>query len=320
VPRVSGGEVLVTAQAGDAFLEFGSTIAQRVAIGDEVQVRIERWAIIQLGVPVALFLVMDPEVIAHYSLGVEAGRLVAGGSSRIEFARTKELLERHLPEPPARILDVGGGPGWYASWLAKKGYDVHLEDPVPLHIEQATQKAADGPTFSIALGDARELKHPDESAAVVLLMGPLYHLPERTDRLTALQEARRVVIQGGLVVVATISRFAGLLDMMRAGRLGEPKYRPSDEELTTGKHVNPTGDPDYFTTAYFHHPDEIASEILESRLNPEGTFGVEGPGWLIWDRWDDEGYRNSILIAARLLEQEPSAIGISSHLLTFARR
>jgi hypothetical protein len=41
VPRVSGGEVVVTAQAGDAFLEFGTTIAQRIAIGDEVQVRIE---------------------------------------------------------------------------------------------------------------------------------------------------------------------------------------------------------------------------------------------------------------------------------------
>jgi hypothetical protein len=41
VPRVSGGEVVVTAQAGDAFLEFGTTTAQRVAIGDEVQVRIE---------------------------------------------------------------------------------------------------------------------------------------------------------------------------------------------------------------------------------------------------------------------------------------
>ncbi|HEX5937057.1 MAG TPA: methyltransferase domain-containing protein [Actinomycetota bacterium] len=263
---------------------------------------------------------MDPHVVAHYSLGVETERLVAGGSSRIEFARTKELLARFLPGPPARVLDVGGGPGWYASWLADLGYDVHLIDPVPLHVEQATRRAADGPSFSAALGDARELQHPDETADVVLLMGPLYHLPERAARLTALREAGRVVTRAGLVVVATISRFAGLLDMMRSGRLSDPRHRPSDEELATGKHINLTGDPEYFTTAYFHHPDEIAGEVIDAGLTLEATFGIEGPGWLIWERWDDETYRDSILRAARQLEQEPTVIGVSGHLLTFARR
>ena len=263
---------------------------------------------------------MDPHVVAHYTLGVETERLVAGGSSRIEFARSKELLSRFLPRPPARVLDVGGGPGWYASWLAGQGYDVHLIDPVPLHVEQATRRATDGPHFSVAIGDARHLQRPDETADVVLLMGPLYHLPERDDRLTALREAGRVVTRGGLVVVATISRFAGLLDMMRSGRLGDPSHRPSDDELATGRHINPTGDPEYFTTAYFHHPNEIAGEVIDAGLTPAGSFGIEGPGWLIWEQWDDESYRESILLAARQLEQEPTAIGVSGHLLTFARR
>ncbi len=74
---------------------------------------------------------MDPEILGHYTLGVEDERRTEGGSSRIEFARTKELLERLLPQPPARILDVGGGPGRYASWLAGLGYDVELIDAVP---------------------------------------------------------------------------------------------------------------------------------------------------------------------------------------------
>lgn len=113
---------------------------------------------------------MDPDVVAHYSLGVETDRLVAGGSSRIEFTRTRELLERSLPKTPARILDVGGGPGWYASWLAGQGYDVQLIDLVPLHVEQATQRAAEGPNLSTGLGDAGELGAPNESADVVLPM------------------------------------------------------------------------------------------------------------------------------------------------------
>jgi hypothetical protein len=48
--------------------------------------------------------------------------------------------------------------------------------------------------------------------------------------------------------------------------LGDPRHRPSDEELATGKHINPTGNPDYFTTAYFHHPDEIRAEFIDAGL------------------------------------------------------
>jgi hypothetical protein len=47
---------------------------------------------------------------------------------------------------------------------------------------------------------------------------------------------------------------------------------------------------------------------------------VEGPGWLLWERWDDEVYREGMLLAARQLEQEPTVIGVSAHLLTVARK
>ena len=71
-----------------------------------------------------------------------------------------ELLDRLLPGPPARRLDVGGGPGTYAAPLASRGYRVHLVDPVPLHVEQARQAAGRDPAsgFTAALGDARELR------------------------------------------------------------------------------------------------------------------------------------------------------------------
>jgi SAM-dependent methyltransferase len=261
---------------------------------------------------------MDPDVIAHYSLGVEAERL-GGGSSRIEFERTKELLLRFLPEPPARILDVGGGPGWYASWLAGLGHDVRSIDVVPLHVEQAKQRSEAGPHFEVELGDARQLSVADESVDVVLLLGPLYHLPSRDDRIEALNEARRVTRSGGLVVIATISRFAGLLDGMRSGSLTDPDLvEMGRRELETGVHVNTTGRPEYFTTAYFHRPEEIPGEVAEAGLQLERIFGIEGPGWLIWERWDDPDHREGILIAARTLEAEPSVTGMSAHLLTFA--
>jgi ubiquinone/menaquinone biosynthesis C-methylase UbiE len=79
-----------------------------------------------------------------------------------------ELLARYLPAPPARILDVGGGTGVHAIWLAERGYEVHLIDPVPLHVERARVYNR----FTVAEGDARDLAQPDCSADVVLLLGP----------------------------------------------------------------------------------------------------------------------------------------------------
>src|SRR5687768_17252347 len=150
------------------------------------------------------------EVAAYYALGLERGRL-AGGEGALEFARTQALLGRYLPPPPAVVADVGGGPGRYAVWLAELGYRVHLVDPVPLHVEQARIAARSRPGVALAgveVGDARTLRLPDASVDAVLLLGPLYHLPERHERLQALAEARRVCRQGGVIIAAAISRYA----------------------------------------------------------------------------------------------------------------
>jgi SAM-dependent methyltransferase len=167
---------------------------------------------------------MDPEILGHYEQGVELKRL-AGGSSRIEFARTRELLERHLPPAPARVLDIGGGPGAYSAWLAGGGYEVTLIDPVPIHVSDAAALAArSARPFTATLGDARDLEQMDASFDVALLFGPLYHLPERAERLRALSEATRVVRFGGVVAVAAISRFASILDGMVNGYLSDPRF------------------------------------------------------------------------------------------------
>lgn len=79
---------------------------------------------------------LSQEAFAHYEQGQEDQRLFKG-LGRLELVRTQELLSRHLPSPPAVIFDVGGGSGIYACWLAQQGYEVHLIDVLPLHVEQA---------------------------------------------------------------------------------------------------------------------------------------------------------------------------------------
>ena len=91
---------------------------------------------------------VDEAFHQHYSLHVEQDRLAVGGD-HLELVRTVELLERVLPEPPARVLDIGGGPGVYAALLARRGYSVHLIDVLPLHVEQAHDRALEQPQFPL---------------------------------------------------------------------------------------------------------------------------------------------------------------------------
>ena len=263
-------------------------------------------------------MTIDPEIRAHYELGVELDRLERGGS-RVEFLRTKELLSRHLPAAPALVLDIGGGPGAYATWLADAGYDVRLVDAVPLHVRQARERAAE--RFTAVEGDARELDDRDETYDAVLLLGPLYHLTEYDERLQALREARRVLKGGGMLAAAAISRFASLLDGLLTGHLRDGVGREMVErDLATGVHRSPADRPALFTTAYFHRPEELRAEIEDSGLVADGVFGVEGPGWLLGERLEDELVREDVITAARAIEQEPTVIGASGHLLAIAHR
>lgn len=265
-----------------------------------------------------------PGIIDHYNLGEERDRLFSG-RSRLELARTQELLARHLPPPPATILDVGGGPGTYSRWLAGQGYDVHLVDPVPLHVEQARLDPGDTPLASATVGDARRLDFPDASADAVLLLGPLYHLTERTDRLTALREAARAVRPGGLVIAVGITRFTALLDGLQSRFLDDPDFVAIVErDLRDGQHRNPGNHPAYFTTAYFHHPDELQEEVGAAGLAVVETINIEGPGrWVpegFDDWWDDPDRRERLLAAVRAVEHEPSLMGLGPHIMVVARR
>jgi ubiquinone/menaquinone biosynthesis C-methylase UbiE len=245
---------------------------------------------------------------------------------RLEYLRTMELLSRFLPPAPATVLDVGGGTGAYALPLARKDYSVHLIDPIPLHVEQAKVGSRDQPEAPIAgaeVGDARSLSQMDASTDAVLLLGPLYHLTSREDRLRAFREARRVLRPGGVVLAAAISRFASTIDGLFNGFLADEEFEAMVErDLSEGQHRNPGERPGWFTTAYFHRPAELREEAEEAGLVVDGLFGVEGPAWTMpdLDAWLENPARRARLFAAlRRVETEPDLLGASAHLLLVAR-
>jgi S-adenosylmethionine-dependent methyltransferase len=239
---------------------------------------------------------------------------------RTEFAVTLRALNEFLPLPPAAILDVGGGPGRYAIALAAQGYQVTLIDLSEANLALAQKKAQ---AAGVTLPQIRQANALDlsglETYDAVLLLGPLYHLLTAVERQQAVNEARRVLKNNGLLFAAFITRFAPLRDAAQ----GYPEWLAANWEyaqqmLKNGVHDQAQG----FTNAYFAHPEEITpfmetvGFITLSLIGCEGIVAgheekvnvLQGEDWA---RWVDLNYR---------LGQEPSLHGAADHLLYVGRK
>ncbi len=266
---------------------------------------------------------LPEEIKHHYTAEIAEDLRIRHGAGRLELDRVQEIVRRHLPARPVKILDVGGASGVHTEWLLDDGHQVHLVDPLPMHVEQAHARLGGQTGFTAEVGDARALPAGDGMYDAVLLFGPLYHLTSRHHRVLAWREASRTVGPDGLVFGMGISRFASLIDGLARSFIFDSEFRSIvAEDLASGQHRNPTGRPEWFTTAYFHRPEELAEEAESAGLVVEALVAVEGlAAWLpgVAERWPDQADRKVILDAVRSVESEGSLLGASPHVITVGR-
>jgi hypothetical protein len=126
--------------------------------------------------------------------------------------------------------------------------------------------------------------------------------------VTVWREAHRVVRDVGVVLAVGISRFASALDGLVRGWLDDSEFvRLVQCDLRDGQHRNPTNRPEYFTTAFVHHPDELKAKVEEAGLRHDRTVVIEGPGRLLQnfaEHWNDPGRRERLLNVIRRLAVE----------------
>ncbi len=267
------------------------------------------------------------EIYDFYNNGAEIGRLERG-LGIVEFHRTKEILARYIDTGKV-IYDIGGGIGMYAAWLAKKGNEVHLIELAENAVEYAKANMMQDCQFIAETGNALQVNRPDESADVVLLMGPQYHLRDRGERLQSLRQAFRVLKKGGLLVAAGISKFSSMTWALSV--YGEKNDFIDDPvffnmikgEMSSGDHIRPKEYPKFIAEAYFTTSEEMKSEIVEAGFVVEKAIAVEGCIWFtphLTEKWEDEASRERLLEIVRITETEPEMMGMSPHFLMVARK
>ena len=139
----------------------------------------------------------------HYSNYDEDGRLLSR-HGQVEYRTTMKYIRESLAGFSApQILEVGAGTGRYSVTLAKEGFSVTAVELVEHNLAQLKAKLDGTEPITALQGNALDLSMlPSDHFDLTMLLGPMYHLYTREDKLQALREAVRVTKPGGRILVA----------------------------------------------------------------------------------------------------------------------
>ena len=140
---------------------------------------------------------------SYYNNYREEDRL-SSQHGRVEYLTTMKYIHDALGDGRDKsILEIGAGTGRYSVTLAREGYAVTAVELVSHNLEILCGKLSGEEPITVLQGNALDLSMlADDSYDLTLLLGPMYHLYTREDKLRALSEAVRVTRPGGTIMVA----------------------------------------------------------------------------------------------------------------------
>lgn len=263
-----------------------------------------------------------PDVVKNFYDENSQREWERGIRHRTEFAVTLRAVEEYFPPAPAKVADIGGGPGRYALELARRGYQVTLSDLSGEELSLACHLAENEKIQMTRVVQCNALDLSplgDETYDAILFLGPIYHLHSYTERLRALMQAVDRLRPGGIIFVAFISRYAAFRDCA-ARYPDDGPNNPDVYEQLWKDGINHAKDG--FTDAYFAFPEEIDPLLRAAGLTPMITLNSEGisaghEGMLNelqgeqWNWWVDWNYRFS---------KDPHLRGAADHWLAIAHQ
>ena len=138
-----------------------------------------------------------------YNAYDEEGRLLSR-HGQVEYLTTMKYIEKCLKSlSNPGIIEVGAGTGRYSVTLAKRGLRVTAVELIEHNLEILRSKLDGTESITAIQGNALDLStFSDNSFDLTMLLGPMYHLYTKEEKLRALSEAVRVTKSRGFILVA----------------------------------------------------------------------------------------------------------------------
>jgi ubiquinone/menaquinone biosynthesis C-methylase UbiE len=265
-------------------------------------------------------------VINYYNKFDEWGRL---DREPIEFQVNSYYMKKYMP-PNGNVLDNGAGPGKYALEFAKDGYTVTLTDLTPKLVEIAEKKAQEQGLINqfngFHVADAQDLIDiKDAQFDASLLLGPMYHLQQESERIKAIKELNRVTKDKGIIFVAFMSRTKHIFSSLMSPENWKPNNNmDSINQFSHTGYFN-HADENRFTGAYYFNIEDIKPFMEEQGFESVELIGSNVGAILNnehWNYWRDKGEQEVEKIIQLLIEKagDPHILGLSSHLLYIGRK
>ncbi len=262
------------------------------------------------------------QIEQHYNKFNEEKRLDSR-HGQVEYITSMKYIHKYIDElkkesgcdnEAIRILDIGAGTGRYSVPLAAEGYDVSAVELVKHNLGLLKAKASSVKAYQ---GNALKLKRfSDGQFDMALLFGPMYHLFTHEDKLKALNEAKRVVRPGGIILVAYLMNEYSVItyafkeqhitECLKEGRLTEDYHTISTEKDLY----------DYMRTEDIAQLNKEAGLTRVKIISPDGAANYIRP---YLNRLTEEEFREFIRYHLSTCERE-DMLGAAAHTLDILRK
>lgn len=233
----------------------------------------------------------------------------------VEFNTTiKYVLDilKTLDNP--KIIDVGAGTGKYSIYLNDLGYDVTAVELVKHNLMTLKSKNKNIKSY---LGNATNLsKFSDNSFDMVLLFGPLYHLITTEEKLKALKEAKRIVKNGGYILISYyMNEYAIITHGFKDNNI---LSAIKNNEVDNSFHITPK-ETDLYSMVRLEDINYLKDKLNLTRVKILSQDGPSDYIRKVINKMDDETFNIYLKYHLSTCER-PELLGASSHVLDILKK
>lgn len=252
----------------------------------------------------------------YYNSYNEEGRLISTNHGKVEYITTMKYLHHYLKKGMT-VLEVGAGTGRYCVELAHEGYSVHAIELIESNLNLLKSKITSNDNIVAQQGDALDLSmYQDEMFDITMLLGPMYHLYDEADKITAFKEALRVTKKGGMIFIAYCMNEPTVWDYcFRANKIKECLEK---KMITEDFHCISTP-ADLFELVRIEDIDKLNDKVNVKRIKLIATDGHTNYMRSVIDEMDEETFAIYIKYHLSVCERQ-DLIGASHHTLDILRK